>query len=99
MLSFFVYILKCSDGSYYVGHTDDMDRRLAQHQSGELGGYTSLRRPVTLVYVAEFPEREQAKEFEHRVKGWSRKKKDALIAGDWSAVSAWAKRPSRQPRE
>jgi len=48
-MTFYAYMLRCSDGSYYIGHTDDLDYRLAQHQAGTLGGYTSKRRPVTLV--------------------------------------------------
>lgn len=86
-MSFWVYILRCSDGTYYTGHTDDLDRRIAQHQSGEIPGYTHDRRPVELVFSESFTDRIDALEREQQVKDWSRKKKEALIRGDWAAVS------------
>nr|WP_245978806.1 TrmJ/YjtD family RNA methyltransferase [Aurantiacibacter xanthus] len=89
---FRAYILRCSDGSYYAGHTDDLELRLAQHQSGELGGYTHERRPVDLVWSAEFPTRIEALEAESTIKGWSRAKKEALIRGDWAAIERLARR-------
>jgi tRNA/rRNA methyltransferase len=82
-MSFYVYILRCADGSYYVGHTDDLERRLAAHQSGEIAGYAYSRRPVQLVFREEFPSRENAFLRERQLKGWSRRKKEALIRGDW----------------
>ncbi len=93
MLSFWLYILRCSDQSLYVGHTDDLERRLAQHQSGELGGHTALRRPVTLVYCQEFPTREEALARERQVKNWSRAKKQALIESDWERLNRLARGP------
>jgi predicted GIY-YIG superfamily endonuclease len=60
MQPFHLYILRCSDGSYYVGHTDDLDYRIAQHQSGELPGDTSTRLPVELVFATDFPSRDDA---------------------------------------
>lgn len=86
-MSFWVYILRCSDGSYYTGHTDDLERRIAQHQSGAIAGYTHDRRPVELVFSETFPDRIDALEREHQIKDWSRKKKEALIGGEWKAVS------------
>ncbi|WP_242344751.1 GIY-YIG nuclease family protein [Anaeromyxobacter terrae] len=86
MKPFFLYMLRCADGSYYVGHTDDLDTRVAQHQEGSLGGHTSSRRPVELVYSCEFETRDEAFEREMQVKGWSRAKKEALIRGDWAAL-------------
>lgn len=86
-MSFWVYILRCSDGSYYTGHTDDLERRIAQHQSGTIAGYTHDRRPVELVFSETFPDRIDALEREHQIKDWSRKKKESLIRGDWKAVS------------
>ena len=86
-MSFWVYILRCSDGTYYTGHTDDLERRIAKHQTGELLGYTHDRRPVELVFSETFTDRIDALERERQVKDWSRKKKEALIRGDWSAVS------------
>ena len=85
-MSFYAYMLRCSDGSYYVGHTDDLDARIAAHQVGLFPGYTRTRRPVYLVWHQEFPEREQAFAVERQIKGWSRAKKEALIRGDWDAI-------------
>ena len=92
MPDFWTYMLRCSDGSYYVGHTDDIDVRLAQHQEGVLGGYTSTRRPVELVWSDRFPDRDSAFAAERQLKGWSRAKKEALIRGDWAAISRLAGR-------
>ncbi len=91
MKPFFVYMLRCADGSYYVGHTDELERRLAQHSSGQIGGYTHERRPVELVWSQETATREEALAAELRIKGWSRAKKQALIAGDWERIQALAK--------
>ena len=91
-MSFFVYVLRCSDGSYYAGHTDNLERRVGQHQAGEAEGYTQSRRPVTLMWSQDFPSRLEALEAERRIKGWSRAKKEALIAGDWAALRALASR-------
>ena len=57
-MSFFAYLLRCADGAYYAGHTDELTRRLGQHQSGECGGYTAKRLPVALVWSQEFTSRE-----------------------------------------
>jgi len=87
-------MLRCADDSYYVGHTDDLAIRLAQHQSDGPRCYTSIRRPVTLVWSQEFCTREEALSAERQIKGWSRKKKEALIASDWKEVQklAWGTR-------
>jgi len=91
-VSFWIYILKCSDGSYYTGHTDDLDRRIAQHLKGELSTcYTFSRLPLELVFSQEFPTREEALASEQQIKGWSRKKKEAMIRGDWAEVSRLAR--------
>ena len=89
-MSFWVYIVQCSDNSYYTGHTDNLDKRIAEHQSGEIPGYTSGRRPVTLLFSQELPTREEAKACERQIKGWRRSKKQALIRGDWIEVSRLA---------
>jgi len=91
---FFVYMLRCRDRSCYVGHTDDLDLRMAQHQSGEYPGYTRKRRPVELVWAQEVSTREEALSAELRIKGWARAKKEALIKGDWDAIQrhAWGTR-------
>ncbi|HEV2817689.1 MAG TPA: TrmH family RNA methyltransferase [Allosphingosinicella sp.] len=92
-LDFYTYMLRCADGHYYVGHTDDLDARVAQHQAGEIPGYTETRRPVTLVWSDRFPERDQAFAAERKIKGWSRAKKEALIRGDWEALRGLARKP------
>jgi predicted GIY-YIG superfamily endonuclease len=90
MKPFYVYLLRCFDGSYYCGQTDDISIRMQQHESGDIG-YTATRKPVELVWQGEFENRVDALAFEQRVKGWSRAKKEALIAGDWDRVSELAK--------
>lgn len=85
-MSFYVYILRCADGSYYVGHTDDLETRIARHQRGEIEGYTRTRRPVRLVFVEQFPSRYEALERERQIKGWSRGKKEALIKANWNRL-------------
>jgi putative endonuclease len=90
-MGFWAYMLHCADRSFYVGHTDDLDVRIAQHLSGEWGGYTSTRLPVKLVWADEFPSRYEALSAERRIKGWTRAKKLALIRGDWSSISRLAR--------
>ncbi len=84
-------MLRCSDHSFYVGHTDDLERRFAEHQSGLVPGYTAVRLPVVLVWSETFQTRLDALEAEQKVKGWSRAKKKALIAGDWHRISVLAR--------
>lgn len=74
-MTFFVYILRCADGSYYVGHTDDLETRIAAHERGEIKGYTRKRRPIELVFAEEVRTREEALARERQVKGWSRAKR------------------------
>ena len=95
-MSFWTYILRCSNGIYYTGHTDDIDRRIAEHQSGAIKGYTYDKRPVEFMWAEEFPTRAEALEAELRVKGWSRAKKEALIAGNWKRLSEAAIPPSER---
>ena len=90
-MPFWVYILKCNDGSYDTGHTDNLEGRVAVHQEGRLGGYTKSRRPVTLIFSEQLGTRVEALEMEQRIKGWSRKKKEAMMRGDWKEVSRLAK--------
>jgi predicted GIY-YIG superfamily endonuclease len=90
-------MLQCRDGSYYVGQTDDLQKRLAEHESGILPGYTQSRRPVTLAWSQEFPTREEARQAELQVKRWNRAKKEALIAGRFDLISKLASR-SREGR-
>jgi putative endonuclease len=91
----FVYMLRCADGSYYVGSTVmELDRRVEEHNAGAFPGYTSRRRPVTLVWSESFDRLEDAAAAERKVKGWSRAKKRALIQGDWETIRMLAKRPT-----
>ena len=89
---FFAYVLCCSDGSYYVGHTDDLARRVAEHNEGGKCRYTSGRRPVSLVWSQEFPTREEAKAAENQIKKWSRAKKQALVRRDFDLLQERAKK-------
>ena len=93
-----VYILRCSDGSCYVGSTSNLEYRLAEHQAGALRGYTSLRRPVELVWSEEFAIEHDAFLAERQIKGWSRAKKEALIRGDWDGIHEIVKK-ERKTRE
>ena len=77
-----MYILVCSNGNYYTGSTDDLQRRLAQHNRGEGANYTRKFRPVKLVYVERFSRIDEAYNREKQVQGWRRKKKEALIQGE-----------------
>ena len=96
-MAFYVYILRCSDNSYYTGHTDNLEARLAAHQQGAIPGYTARRCPVTLVFTEEFDSRQVAFERERQVKGWSRAKKEALIEQDWEKLVNLARSRSRPP--
>ena len=90
-MSFFVYILRCADGSYYVGHTDQLEARIAAHERGEIAGYTRKRRPVRLVFAEEFGTRQEALAREMQMKGWSRAKKESLMKGNWRRLE-WLSR-------
>ena len=90
-----LYILRCSDGSYYVGTTRTLlESRVAQHNAGTLQGYTSTRRPVELIYSQWFDRITDASENERKLKKWSRAKKEALIRGDFASLQQLAKRKS-----
>jgi predicted GIY-YIG superfamily endonuclease len=90
-MAFWIYLLRCADGSYYVGHTDNLEERVQQHQTGELGGYTEKRRPVQTEYSQDFPTREEAFAAERQIKGRSRAKKEALIRADWNELRRLAR--------
>jgi predicted N-formylglutamate amidohydrolase/predicted GIY-YIG superfamily endonuclease len=90
-MSFWVYILRCADGLFYTGHTDDLDRRLADHQSGTYAGFTHDRRPVELVWSDQCMDRETAFRLERQIKGWSRNKKMALIEGRFDDLPGLSK--------
>ena len=93
---FWCHMLRCADGPSYNGHTDDLERRIGQHQAGGSCAFTSRRRPVALVWSQDFTSRLEALEAERRIGSWSRTK-EALIAGDWDALSYWAKPPAKRP--
>jgi len=92
MQYFYVYILKCSDDSYYVGQTDDLEKRIAEHQDKKVSGYTASRLPITLVFHVTLEERTEAFKLEQKIKGWTRKKKEALIRGDFELLVEYAKK-------
>ena len=91
-MSFWAYMLHCRGGYFYTGHTDNIERRIAEHRSGLVPGFASNHAPVELVWSQEFTTRAEALEAERRIKGWSRAKKLALIRGDWERISWLAKR-------
>ncbi|MBI3715612.1 MAG: GIY-YIG nuclease family protein [Betaproteobacteria bacterium] len=95
-MAFWVYILKCKDNSYYTGHTDNLEARVSMHSAGSIDGYTATRLPVSLVFSEQFVTRLEALEMERRIKGWSRKKKEAMIHGDWKEVSRLARNRSQK---
>jgi putative endonuclease len=99
-----LYILRCADGSYYVGTTrPSLDSRVAQHNAGAFEGYTAFRRAVELIFSQWFDHITDAIENERKLKKWSRAKKEALIRGDFASLQQLAKRksphPSRRPPE
>jgi predicted GIY-YIG superfamily endonuclease len=96
---FFVYILQCADGSYYVGHTNSLVLRLRAHEDGTAAAHTRMRRPVRLVYSEKQPSREAAARRERQLKGWNHRKKEALIDGDIASLRALSRRGARQSRK
>ena len=93
-LAYYVYMLPCSDGSYCVGHTNDLEHRLAAHERGAIEGYTLSPRPVELVFSDQFSKRLEAFHRERQIKGWSRARKKALIKGDWDGLVELSDRSS-----
>ena len=92
-MSAYVYILRCADGSYYVGTTRaSLETRINEHHAGAINGYTAHRRPLTLVFHRYFERVEDAIATERQIKGWRREKKEALIRGDYAALPALARR-------
>jgi len=92
MKTYFVYILKCSDNSFYTGFTNDLDRRLVEHQSGKnKDSYTFDKRPIQLMWFETFNDVLNAIAIEKQIKGWSRRKKEALIAQDWDKLVLYSK--------
>jgi putative endonuclease len=94
----FVYILRCADDSYYVGSTWSLEARVDQHNSGKGAKYTSRRLPVELVFAAEFDRIDEAYAMEKRIQGWSRRKREALIRGDYADLVPASARRTRYVR-
>lgn len=90
-MNFWMYVLRCADGSYYVGHTDDIEHRESEHNLGLGCTYTRKRRPVALVYMELHGSRDEAFARERQLKGWSRAKKEALMKGNYSRLQALAR--------
>ena len=92
MQLFYVYILKCNDGSYYIGHTDNLEKRIQEHNMNKYAGYTATRLPVELVFSEEFTSRDAALNAEHKLKKWTRKKRETLIKHGWQGMQSFAKK-------
>ncbi|MDO3640375.1 GIY-YIG nuclease family protein [Mucilaginibacter sp. L3T2-6] len=92
MKQYFVYILLCSDNSYYTGLTNNLERRLYEHEMGlDPKSYTFKRRPLKLVFQETFRNINQAILFEKQIKGWRREKKEAIVRGDWHLLPELSK--------
>jgi putative endonuclease len=96
----FVYLLRCADGSYYVGSATgyDLAPRIDQHNAGAYPGYTFTRRPVTLVWSEFFDRITDGIAAERQIKGWSRAKKEALMRSDWKSLSQFSRRRAGRKR-
>lgn len=92
----FVYILKCADGSYYTGSTNNLEIRLWEHQNGLGANHTQKHLPVEFVYSEEYERIDQAFYREKEIQGWSRKKKEALIQGQFDKLPELAKSYSKK---
>ena len=87
-----LYLVRCSDGTLYVGHTDDLETRIARHNKGFASSYTARRCPVALVYSEKYHTRLAAIERERQLKRWSGQKKEALVRGDLGRLRTLARR-------
>jgi putative endonuclease len=86
-MPYYVYILRCSNGTFYTGNTSNLSLRVSQHKTGyDPKSYTYRLRPVTLVWSKEFPHRYDALNVERQIKGWSHAKKEALINDDFELI-------------
>jgi putative endonuclease len=94
--TYYVYMLQCFDGTFYVGVTGNIDRRLYQHHEGVFETcYTFIRRPLRLVYVGEFAWIQEAIDFEKKLKSWSHKKKRAFAECKWANLTRYSRGPDR----
>ena len=92
MREFYVYIVRCSDGLYYTGVTNDLTRRIQEHNAGlNPRSFTFRRRPVELMFYESFTDPLSAFQVEKQIKGWSRRKKEALIDQDWDRLVKFSK--------
>ena len=99
MRRFFVYILKCADGTYYTGITANIEKRLVQHSRGaKQNSYVFTRLPFELVYTEQFSSAYKAIQREKQIKGWTRAKKEALIIGNIVMLKALSKRKKKPKR-
>lgn len=97
LMPYAVYILQCSDGTYYTGLTKELDGRVYEHQIGSyIDSYTFSRRPVKLVWSVVTESYQEAFQWEHRIKGWSRAQKEALIRGDINGIHEIVKSERKQ---
>jgi len=97
-VAFSLYILQCTDGTLYIGHMDNLDERMRQHDAGKADAYTAKRHPLKLLHVEQFETRYEALMMERKLKGWSRAKKLAYVAGDWGTIGKLAKGKHRHQR-
>jgi predicted GIY-YIG superfamily endonuclease len=88
---YYVYIVRCSDDTYYVGQTHDVEARVAYHNEGRGAVYTAVRRPVTLVYSEQHPTLKSATKRERQIKRWSGQKRHALVTGNLNTLRELAK--------
>ena len=95
-MSSYMYIMKCSDGSYYTGSTRELEKRVMEHNMGMGSNYTRKHRPVELVYFEEFQRVDDAFAREKQVQGWSRAKKECLIHGQFGKLTDLAKSSGKQ---
>ncbi|MGJ8746114.1 GIY-YIG nuclease family protein [Polaribacter sp.] len=96
MRIYYVYILLCSDNSFYTGMTNDLERRLLEHKSGKSkDSYTFSRRPIVLKWYLECSDSRDAIQYEKKIKGWSHRKKQALIEENWSDLVTFSKNYSQ----
>ncbi|WP_321296297.1 GIY-YIG nuclease family protein [Marinifilum fragile] len=86
----YTYILQCKDGAYYTGSTRNLDKRLEEHMLGLGSNFTKKHLPVKLLYFEEFDRIDDAFYREKQIKGWSRKKKEALINNQKDALKVFA---------
>lgn len=98
-MNYYVYILKCADGKYYTGVTNDLERRLEQHHQGiNINCYTYSRRPLELAYKINFSNPTDAIMWEKKIKKWSRNKKEALITENWNDLIKFSQKPTHVSR-